>query len=115
MKTTVIRESDTPASLSARLGVPYCRLLRANGLFSGAWLLPGREIAVPEETFCQTAAFPCPVLSLRAPARALRPVTARWGDTPETLAKQYDMEADWLMRVNGLAFLLPGMRLLVPR
>ena len=48
MKTTIIREGETLGMLSARLGVPGCMILRANGLFSEAWLLPGRHIDVPD-------------------------------------------------------------------
>ncbi|MBO4299211.1 MAG: hypothetical protein J5998_10450 [Clostridia bacterium] len=44
--------------LAGRLGVPPCMLMRANGLFSPAWLLPGREVLVPEGA-CG-GDFPCP-------------------------------------------------------
>ena len=44
--------------LAARLGVPACMLMRANGLFSPAWLLPGRRVLVPEG-MCG-GDFPCP-------------------------------------------------------
>ena len=61
MKTTIIREGETLGMLSARLGVPGCMILRANGLFSEAWLLPGRHIDVPDADYCAQAQAPCPV------------------------------------------------------
>ena len=71
MKTTIIREGETLGMLSARLGVPGCMILRANGLFSEAWLLPGRHIDVPDADYCAQAQAPCPVQALleRAPER----------------------------------------------
>ena len=59
MKTTIIREGETLGMLSARLGVPGCMILRANGLFSEAWLLPGRHIDVPDADYCVTVTL-CP-------------------------------------------------------
>ena len=47
--TAVVREDETLNMLSARLGVPGCMLLRCNGLYSPAWLLPGREIPLVDE------------------------------------------------------------------
>lgn len=66
---TVVREDETLGMLSARLGVPGCMLLRRNGLYSPAWLLPGREIQVPEGAFCHISDFPCPAGALHRPAR----------------------------------------------
>ena len=73
---TVVREDETLDMLSARLGVPGCMLLRCNGLYSPAWLLPGREIQVPEGAFCHISDFPCPAGALHRPARD----TANTGD-----------------------------------
>lgn len=70
MWKTVVAPNETPALLSARVGVPVCALLRANRLFSPAWLLPGREIDVPDT--CASADFPCPVLAAQTPALARR-------------------------------------------
>ena len=70
MWKTVVAPNETPALLSARVGVPVCALLRANRLFSPAWLLPGREIDVPDA--CASADFPCPVLAAQTPALARR-------------------------------------------
>lgn len=65
-----VRPDDTLATLSARLGVPGCMLLRANRVFSPAWLLPGRELCVPDEAFClKDEGFPCPVEAVNTPAR----------------------------------------------
>lgn len=64
-----MREGETLGQLSARLGVPGCMILRANRLFSAAWLLPGREIVVPGDDFCLADDFPCPVGALHRPAR----------------------------------------------
>lgn len=50
---TVVRQGETLARISARTGVPACMLMRANGLFSAAWLLPGREIIIPETAYCR--------------------------------------------------------------
>ena len=59
-KKTIVGVDETPAMLSARTGVPVCMLLRANRLLSTAWLLPGREIRLPDGDFCLKDAFPCP-------------------------------------------------------
>lgn len=66
---TIVREGETVAMLSARTGVPACMLMRASGIFSPAWLTPGREIDVPEPDFCRN--FPaqiCPVRACALPA-----------------------------------------------
>ncbi len=65
----VVREGEGLDALSARLGVPGCMLLRANRLFSPAWLLPGREIEVPDGDFCRYDDYPCPVGALYRPVR----------------------------------------------
>lgn len=69
MRTDTVRDGESLQTLSARLGVPGCMILRANRLFSPAWLLPGREIEVPEGAFCLTDEFLCPVAALNTPAR----------------------------------------------
>ena len=56
-------------ALAARLNVPSCMLLRANRVFSPAWLMPGRVIRVPEGDFCRTDDFVCPAQALDNPAR----------------------------------------------
>ena len=63
MWKTVVAPNETPALLSARAGVPVCAILRANRLFSPAWLLPGREIDMPDD--CASSDFPCPALAAR--------------------------------------------------
>lgn len=70
MWKTVVAPNETPALLSARAGVPVCAILRANRLFSPAWLLPGREIDMPDD--CASSDFPCPALAARVPAQAHR-------------------------------------------
>jgi hypothetical protein len=69
MREYIIRESETLDELSARLGVPGCMLLRANRLYSPAWLMPGRVMNVPDGAFCLTDDFVCPVEALDHPAR----------------------------------------------
>ena len=64
MAYAVIGENETAEQLSARLNRPVCMLLRANQLFSAAWLLPGREIIVPPKDFCLRDAGMCPVAAL---------------------------------------------------
>ena len=69
MNTHVIQEGEGLNALSARWGLPACMLLRANGLYAPAWLLPGREIVVPERDYCRGRATQvCPVRTLRLPA-----------------------------------------------
>ncbi len=58
MRTDFVLEGEGLNALSARLRVPACMLMRANGLYSPAWLLPGRAIIVPEGRCC--GAVPCP-------------------------------------------------------
>lgn len=68
MRWDLVYEGEDLGDLSARLGVPGCMLLRANRLFSPAWLLPGREIAVPDADFCLKDAGVCPRDALNSPA-----------------------------------------------
>jgi len=49
-------------------------LLRANRLFSAAWLLPRREIIVPAADFCIRDAGLCPVTALSLGATRFDPV-----------------------------------------
>jgi hypothetical protein len=69
LKEDVVREGEGLDALSARLHVPGCMLMRANRLFSPAWLLPGRVINVPNGDFCRTDDFVCPAEALNQPAR----------------------------------------------
>lgn len=62
-------DGETLDALSLRLGVPGCMILRANRVFSPAWLLPGREIDVPDPLFCLLDDGECPVAALMRPAR----------------------------------------------
>ena len=64
MREDVVMEGEGLDALSARLRVPGCMLLRANRLYSPAWLLPGRVILVPEGGFCLEDDFPCPAEAL---------------------------------------------------
>ena len=122
MRTDVIREGETLDRLSARLGLPGCMLLRANGLYSPAWLLPGREIRVPEPGWCAgRQGFICPVRALRLPCRPpgfrgqTRTIHARWGEGWPELAQRCGAGAEALMRLNRYwGEPLPGMRLNIP-
>lgn len=69
MRKDRVLENETVQALSARLGVPGCMLMRANRIFSPSWLLPGREIDVPEGDFCLTDDALCPLRALKNPAR----------------------------------------------
>ena len=68
MRRDWVLEDETLSALSARLGLPGCMILRANRIFSEAWLLPGREIDVPDPLFCLTDEGQCPVAALMRPA-----------------------------------------------
>lgn len=85
MQTTEVREGESLGMLSARLARPGCMLLRANGLFSEAWLLPGRQIRVPDADYCAHADAPCPVQALMTPAMAARPGRALTLNAAESL------------------------------
>ena len=69
MRWDLVYEGETLSDLSARLGVPACMLMRANRLFSEAWLLPGREILVPDLDFCDWDEGICPREAVGMPAR----------------------------------------------
>lgn len=71
MRTDFILEGEGLFEAALRLHVPACMLMRANALLSPAWLLPGREIIVPEGR-CGDYPFPCP-----------RTIFARAAGTPE--------------------------------
>jgi len=102
MRGDVVREGETLSSLSARLGVPGCMLLRANRLHSPAWLLPGREIAVPEGDFCRWDGFRCPAESLRCAAGAQRRTAAvARGDTARDIARRYGLTERLVLLAAG--------------
>ena len=68
MRWDLVYEGETLTQLSARLGVPACMIMRANRIFSEAWLLPGREIFVPEPDFCDWDEGICPREAVNKPA-----------------------------------------------
>ncbi len=68
MRWDLVYEGESLSGLSARLGVPACMLMRANRLFSEAWLLPGREILVPDLDFCDWDDGICPREAVKTPA-----------------------------------------------
>ena len=68
MRWDSVYEGETLNELSARLGVPACMLMRANRIFSSAWLLPGREILVPDRDFCWWDTGLCPRKAMNLPA-----------------------------------------------
>lgn len=86
MRKTVVREGETTMDVALRLHLPLCMLLRANRVFSGAWLLPGREIDVPTGDFCRKSDFPCPARMACVPAAERRLYLARIGETREEIA-----------------------------
>ncbi len=61
MRWDYVYEEETLSALSARLQVPACVLMRANRIYSEAWLLPGRQIMVPDRDFCWWDQGICPV------------------------------------------------------
>jgi hypothetical protein len=63
-----VYEGENLNALSVRLGVPACMLMRANGIYSEAWLLPGRRIAVPDRDFCWWDRGSCPAKAIRRKA-----------------------------------------------
>ena len=81
MAKTRVTDGETPQSLSARVCRPLCMILRANRLFSTSWLLPGREIDVPDAGFCETDSFPCPSAAVRLPAVERRMYFRRQGES----------------------------------
>ena len=68
MRWDCVCEGEGLNELSARLGVPGCMLLRANRIYSAAWLLPGREIVVPDLQFCLRDWGICPRRALHMSA-----------------------------------------------
>ena len=100
MGKTVVLEGETAWALARRVDRPLCMLLRANRLFSGAWLLPGREIEVPRGDFCRTSRFPCPARAARLPAVEQRLYLARSGETREEIARACGVPARMIAGSN---------------
>lgn len=73
MHTDFVREGEDLGALSKRLGIPGCMLMRANRIYSPAWLLPGREINVPEIGFCVLDKEACPVKAFATRAKKMSP------------------------------------------
>ena len=68
MRWDYVYEGENLSALSVRLQVPACMLMRANRIYSEAWLLPGRQIAVPEGDFCWWDEGICPAKAIGMPA-----------------------------------------------
>ncbi|MDO4740387.1 MAG: LysM peptidoglycan-binding domain-containing protein [Eubacteriales bacterium] len=116
MQTDRIRENETPEQLAVRLGVPLCMLLRANRLACACWLLPEREIAVPQGAFCEKDAFPCPARLLDTPARQRQTEVciAGAGDDIPSLARALGTSERLLLRARGRSGpLREGERILI--
>ena len=106
MSKTVVREGETARELALRVNRPLCMLLRANQVFSGAWLLPGREIEVPDGDFCGRCTFPCPARAVKNPAVEQRLYLARAGETGAEIARACSVP-ERLVSGNGRALRLP--------
>ena len=123
VRTDFILEGEGLNALSARLRVPACMLMRANGLYSPAWLLPGREIVVPEGR-C-TGPIPCPrAMFMRriGEHEAMKPVHAARRriyfcgieDTAAGIAARFGLSEEKLRADNALSgAVYPGMALLI--
>ena len=115
MRSDYVLAGEGLNELSARLRVPACMLMRANGLFSPAWLLPGREVIVPQGACA--GPFPCPcevfhrVVGACLPRRA---VCTLPGDTAASFAARFGLTEARLRALNGLkGCLYPGMTLFI--
>jgi len=118
VRTDRILENETLGALSARLGVPLCMLMRANRLASAAWLLPGREIAVPEGDFCEKDSFPCPKRLVQAVAKGKETEVfiAEAGDTIGSAARTLGTTKRLLLMTRGRGGeLKEGERILIER
>ena len=126
MRTDFVLEGEGLNELSARLRVPACMLMRANGLYSPAWLLPGREIIVPEgqcrgpipcprETFARAIGADEAFLHPGEDTAARRRVYACGaGDTAAGVAALFGLSETKLRADNALmGAVYPGMELLI--
>lgn len=87
MLKTVVADGETPHELCLRLNCPLCMILRANGLFSAAWLYSGREIDVPDADYCAKSPNPCPTLVMNAPPMCRRMYIISDGETLEGVCR----------------------------
>ncbi len=107
-----VLQDDTPEALSARCGVPYCMILRANGL-SHYDMRPGLLFLRPKPSFC-VGRGPCPHLPseeagegvVLAAGETIYQAAARAGSTLRLLMLENDIERPADAR--------PGQRLRVP-
>lgn len=113
-----ILPNESPAQLSARLNRPVCMLLRANRLYSVAWLLPDREILLPERDFCRRDAGICPCCLLEKPLKAIPSAgkaTLRPKETMAGFAVRHSCAVRDVCELNRLQGRpVPGMRLCLP-
>lgn len=72
MRWDCVYEGENLSDLSARLQVPACMLMRANRIYSPAWLLPGRQIVVPDRDFCWWDDGICPIRAIKMKAKPYR-------------------------------------------
>ncbi len=115
----VVREGESLSMLSARLARPGCMLMRANRIYSPAWLLPGREIVVPDEDFCLWDSFRCPVQAVKCPATERRRRAEKvvgLGDSVTSLARETGLTERMVYRAakRSRGTLPLGLRLRLP-
>jgi len=81
-----VSDGESANDFAFRAERPLCMLLRANGLISGAWVLPGREMMIPDA--CGEDGFPCPMMLFAARIPALEGYILREGESASDAAAQ---------------------------
>ncbi len=103
MFRTVVADGETPQALSLRLSRPLCMILRANGVFSSAWLYPGTEINVPDADYCAKSSNACPTRVMNAPPTRRRVYIIADGETLEDVCRATGLPERCVLANAGLA------------
>ena len=96
-----VQSGDTLLGIAVRFSISRRSLAAANGLTDGAQLQVGQVLTIPAQTTVATAPTSSPA-AVPATTTGGRTHTVATGDTIISIAVQYDLDWQELLRINGL-------------
>ena len=100
-----VQNGDTLASVASKVGIPIDELSKLNGIMVSAVLNPGDFIVIPKVSNNMENAY-------------FKTYSIQNGDTIYGIARQYNVNPEFLLRLNGLNkddVIYPGETIFVPR
>ncbi len=108
-------ENESAQELALRLNCPLCMLLRANGVFSGAWIEMSDDVALPDGNTCKENDFPCPVAFMKAEIPERVGYIVEEGDTAESISEKFRLPARLVISLSKPKGLKAGEGIFLPR